>query len=81
MAVIGPKTEAEDENAIGQGYRHWFWPTIYSCAVGASAYYGELKLVVAVGFICIIAQLNENGARLYDLCIRARRTNKLLSKS
>ena len=73
------KTMEEDEHKIADGYRHG-QKLIFagSLIMGAVVYWGELKHVVGAGaFLTFVALISAEG-RLYDLCIRLRRTNELL---
>jgi len=70
-------TEADDEKFISKGYQRWLAPFLAAIPV-AVAGYADTKWVVASGFLVVIMLLHEIGGRLYDLCIRVRRTNLLL---
>ena len=71
---------AEDEERIGEGYRsgHWAQMVVVMVLV-ITAFYFETKFVVAAAAICIFTAQQKAEARLFDLCIRLRRTNQLLS--
>ena len=43
------------------------------------AYYADTKWLLAVGIGLVLIMLNEIDAHLYDICIRLRRTNLILS--
>ena len=78
----GPETMADDEKAIAKGYRTGYWINIIYAGilVGVAYFSEELKFVIVAGFIVLFYICNEIASRLYDLCIRLRRTNELLSK-
>jgi hypothetical protein len=78
LLSVAPETMEEDEHKIADGYRTrslvylGFVPLIL-------AFFFELKFVVAAGIVIAVLALNDISARLYDLCIRLRRTNVLLN--
>jgi len=74
---VGPETPTDDEQFIARGYKQWLIPILAS-APFVVASYAETKWVVAAGFAAMLVLMHENGGRLYDLCIRARRTNLIL---
>jgi len=76
---FAPKDMGDDEQTIADGYRSsWKVSIVAAAIIGAATYYGEVKHVVAAGaFITFVAVTAAEG-RLYDLCIRLRRTNELL---
>jgi hypothetical protein len=79
LLSFGPETVADDEQQIADGYRGgWKVPTIAAVVLGATAHYSETKFVVAVAAFFIVAAVCFAEGRLYDLCIRLRRTNILL---
>lgn len=77
---IGPKDMADDEQKIGSGYKPYLLLILPLIPLVIAEFSVDLKWVIAVGFAIIIAQLGEAGGRLYDLCIRLRRTNLLLAQ-
>ena len=77
----GPETMADDEKAIAKAYRTGYAnKLIYTMILVGSAYFLE-KWVVLVGFGILFYVCEEIASRLYDLCIRLRRTNELLSRT
>jgi hypothetical protein len=76
---VGPKDMGEDEHRIGSGYNMWAGPLLGAIPLVAAYFQTEIKWVIAIGLAVIIAQIHEAGGRLYDLCIRLRRTNILIS--
>jgi hypothetical protein len=83
MAALfySPETVREDEQAIAKGYRAgWALSSAAILAVVGAAYYGDTQTVLAVGFGGLFVSVNDAGSRLYDLCIRLRRTNQILSE-
>lgn len=76
---VAPRDMQEDEHRIGSGYRLWVIPALVAIPLIVAYFIGDLKWVVAASACVAIIQLNEIGGRLYDLCIRARRTNLLLA--
>jgi len=78
LLTVAPETPADDERVIAAGYQRWLTPLLIALPLG-TAYFAEMKWVIAVGFAAILAIAHESGGRLYDLCIRLRRTNALLT--
>lgn len=78
LLTVGPASMADDEHRIGAGYQRRLGP-IYVAVPLVVASFTDTKWVVAVGCAAILAMLHEAGGRLHDLCIRARRTNLLLT--
>ncbi len=79
LLSIAPKTMAEDEQVIAKGYvssKKWLF--VYSLTPLVTAYFFETKWVVAAGFFWVSVFLVDAGDKLYDLCIRVKRTNELL---
>jgi hypothetical protein len=74
-----PETSTDDERFISNGYGQWQGP-VMALIPFAVANYADTKWVVATGFALGILLLNEIGGRLYDLCIRLRRTNLILRR-
>lgn len=76
------KTIEEDEHKIADGYRHGSKIIAFgSLMLGAVVYYGELKHVVGAGaFLTFVALIQAEG-RLFDLCIRLKRTNELIKQN
>jgi large subunit ribosomal protein L7/L12 len=75
MAIMADDS-FEDEQRINKHYQQ-FGFTAWS-AIGplfVAAYFLDLKWTVAGGIALILASLGIIEHRLYDLCIRARRTN------
>ena len=82
LLSVGPKSQAEDEMIIGKAYRSGQRQSaIFFVAIAATAYYTELKYVLALGFILVLFSASSIENRVYDLCIRLRRTNILLSQN
>ena len=80
LLSYGPETMREDEQAIAKGYRTGrALSSVAIVAVIGAAYYGDTP-VLAVGFGSLFLLVNDVSSRLYDLCIRLRRTNKILSE-
>jgi hypothetical protein len=77
---IGPKDMGDDEHQIGRSYQLWLAPILCAMPLATAYFSGDLKWVVAVSAAVLIAQMHEAGGRLYDLCIRIRRTNLLLAE-
>jgi hypothetical protein len=74
-----PETTTDDERFIARGYQTWLTPLLALIPFGVASY-ADTKWVVATGFAVTLYLVHEIGGRLYDLCIRARRTNLLLSQ-
>jgi hypothetical protein len=77
MLTVGPASMAEDERVISKGYRQGLGALLSIVPFGVAAY-ADLKWVVAASAAVLISQNHEAGGRLYDLCIRLRRTNTML---
>ena len=68
-----------DDEGIGRKYKKLSGEiTALFIIIAASAYFLELKYLLAVGILTIGWGLMGLDARLYDLCVRQRRTNMLL---
>jgi hypothetical protein len=77
--TVGPDNMAEDEKVIAKGYRDYGY--IFNAALPfVVASFADTKWVVAAGFGCLILMANARAARLHDLSIRHRRTNKILEE-
>lgn len=76
---VGPATMSEDENKIGSGYQVWLGWALFAAPIIAIRYI-DLKVIAAFSIGTGLLLLHEIGGRLYDLCIRLRRTNLLLSE-
>jgi hypothetical protein len=70
----------EDEHRIGSGYQLWLAPLLCAIPLATAYFASDLRWTVAVGAAVVIGQLHEVGGRLYDLCIRVRRTNAILTQ-
>lgn len=80
LLSVSPVDMAEDEQRIADSYRKNWWIVLANALpLGAVAYQGDLKAIVATGFILVIMAIYGAEGRLFDLCIRLRRTNVLLS--
>ncbi len=79
LLSVGAKTPEEDEHQIAHGYRK-SWQMIFgaACVLGLTAHFGDMKEVIAAGALLTVWAVVNAEARLYDLCIRMRRTNFLL---
>ena len=69
---------ADDEKKIGQGYRKW-QSLVPAAIIGLTWREGDTKDLIAVGLFLGFYYLDQIEARLFDLCVRIRRTNLLLS--
>ena len=80
LLSVAPADMHEDEQRIGAGYRRSLMLVVGGAVpIVATAYFFDLKWVLVVGLVVVINAINNTEARLYDLCIRLRRTNALLS--
>ena len=77
LRSVGPANMKEDEHVIGRNYKPGLG-VLLAIAPIAAAQYADTKWVVAIGFAIALPLLNETNGRLYDLCIRLRRTNLLI---
>lgn len=80
LLSISPKNMSEDEQVIAKGYRNktYFFLAILPLAI---ALFFDTKYVVATAAFLIIIIMNDVEARLYDLCIRIKRTNTIISQT
>jgi hypothetical protein len=78
MLYPAPGTTADDEAFIARSYWQPIGPGLLILAPLGVAYYADTKWVLAVGIGVILIMLNEIAARLYDICMRVRRTNLIL---
>jgi len=78
LRSVGPKNMHEDELVIGRNYKPG-WGVIFALAPLVAAQYADTKWVLAIGFAIALPLLNEANGRLYDMCIRLRRTNILIN--
>jgi len=76
---VGPESMYEDEHEIGHGYQQKGLPFIFGAALTLVACFFDIKWVVVLGLLILVILLYAIEARLYDLCIRLRRTNILIS--
>lgn len=77
LHTVGPESMLEDERTIGCGYQRNLLAVMAAIPL-ATAYFADIKWVIAVSAALLVAQGHEAGGRLHDLCIRLRRTNILL---
>lgn len=71
---------SEDEHVIAKGYRNKTYAYLAILPL-IIAFFFDTKYVVATGAFLIITLLNDTEARLYDLCIRLKRTNTIISSN
>ena len=77
----GPETMAEDERFIAKNFRaRGGLGVLLLVGLMAVAYFRNAQEAVVVGIGLILYLLSYLESRLYDLCIRLRRTNILLSE-
>lgn len=69
-----PADASEDEVKIAKGYRSQWNVIAAGLILWAVSIWGRENLM-AVGFFLVVVALMAVEARLYDLCIRVRRTN------
>jgi hypothetical protein len=77
LLSVSPKTMGEDEQTIGRGYKKQGSMIVGLMVLGAIGHFLDLKDVVAAGFLMVIGAMSFAEARLYDLCIRLKRSNHL----
>ena len=80
LLSVGPSDAADDERVIAKGYQLWKAPILAAVPV-ATAYFADIKWVIAISAALLIAEAHKAGGRLHDLCIRHRRTNLILSQT
>lgn len=78
LRSVGPETMQGDEQKIGKNYKPWLG-LLYTLIPLITAHYFDTKWVVASGFAVLLFELNDISGRLFDLCIRLRRTNIILN--
>jgi hypothetical protein len=69
----------EDETEIRKGYTDWVLCLVPSVPLVVAASGAELKWIVGSGLSAAVFFLWLATGRLFDLCIRLRRTNIILS--
>ncbi len=75
----GPENMREDEHRIAAGYRKGWALAVTSCIpMAIVAYFSDVRWVLVVGVLTLVGAIYTVEGRLYDLCIRLRRTNILL---
>lgn len=79
LLSVGPESPKEDEQQIAKGYRSQ-GAIIAAVLMLTGAYFFDERLVMPVGFALVMVGLSAIDARLFDLCIRLRRANALLSE-
>lgn len=77
LLSVSPKTMSEDEHVIAKGYKKQTGITLFIILAGFASTYLDLKYVVAAGCLIIFGAVTFCEARLYDLCIRLKRSNHL----
>ena len=76
---VAPETPQEDELKIGKGYQVWLNVILLAGPIIAFQFLSfEYVVVGSIGVALLL--LHEAGGRLYELCIRLRRTNVLLQR-
>ncbi|QNN68242.1 hypothetical protein H9L13_05035 [Sphingomonas lutea] len=70
----------EDEHKIGSAYQTWLMPVYVAAPFAVANWVEDTRWLIALGVAGGLAMLHEIGGRLYDLCIRLRRTNILLAE-
>lgn len=77
LLSVAPKTMTEDEQVIAKGYKKQTGITLFIILAAFVSTYFDLKYVVATGCLIIFGAITFCEARLYDLCIRLKRSNHL----
>ena len=77
--LITPDSPDDDETAIASGRQDIVAMLLVLVPFGV-AWFADAKWVMAAGFAAVIFLLNDADARLYDLCQRIRRTNRLITE-
>ena len=74
---ITPDSPDDDETSIAAGRKDVVAMLLVILPFGV-AWFADAKWVMAAGFAAVIFLLNDADARLYDLCMRIRRINRLI---
>jgi hypothetical protein len=80
LLSVSPETMVGDEHLIASNYQNHIGPIIL-CAIPTAACFFDVKFVIAAASAVVILALIVIEQRLFDLCIRLARANKLLSAS
>jgi len=75
---VGPVSPYEDERAIAKGYASILPYIVPVTMLALAVYFGTLRELIGAGLLVVVSVGLAIEARLYDLCIRLRRTNILL---
>ena len=78
LLYVSPKDVVQDEQFIAKGYRKQLIIMVVVLAAGWASTYVDLKTVIVAGFLTIFCAVSFAESRLYDLCVRIKRTNYLL---
>jgi hypothetical protein len=81
LLSLSPRTMSEDEHVIAKGYKKQTGITLFIILAGCASTYLDLKYVVAAGCLTVFAAVTFCEARLYDLCIRLKRSNHLAQEN
>jgi hypothetical protein len=79
-AYHSPPNMEEDEITIKAGYGLGWFEWLVVAIPFVAAQFADLKWVVAAGFGALIVVCIFLQGRMYDVCVRLRRTNILLNE-
>lgn len=78
LLSVAPTSISEDELTIARGYKNKMSAIAALIPLVTLWFTHDVAVIAAVGFAMVCGLLNFSEARLYDLCIRLKRTNTLL---
>src|ERR1700710_1133924 len=78
LLSVAPPTMHEDELTIARGYKNKVSAVAALIPLAALWFTHDPAVIAAVGFATVCGLISFSEARLYDLCIRLKRTNTLL---
>lgn len=78
LLSVAPTSIIEDELAIARGYKSKVSAVAALIPLATLWFTHDVAVIAAVGCATVCGLLGFSEARLYDLCIRLKRTNALL---
>lgn len=78
LLSVAPTSMSEDEVTIARGYKTKLSAVAALIPLVTLWFTHDVAVIAAVGFATVCGLISASEARLYDLCIRLKRTNALL---
>ncbi len=78
LLSVAPASISEDELTIARGYKNRVSVVAALIPLATLWFTHDVAVIAAVGFATLCGLISFSEARLYDLCIRLKRTNTLL---